>query len=107
MGFNERIQQAVLLFRERVSHGPVLVVGNLDADGITATSLIIRALMREHISFAVNIIKQINDAYLDELRNNSYEAIFFVDLGSGYINGIEQKLIGKHVFILDHHYPEK
>ena len=107
MGFNERIQQAVLLFRERVSHGPVLVVGNLDADGITATSLIVRALMREHISFAVNIIKQINDSYLDELSSSPYGTIFFVDLGSGYISGIEQKLTGKHVFILDHHYPEK
>lgn len=107
MGFTERVQQAVLLFRERALQGPLLVVGNLDTDGITATSLLVQALMREQLTFSVQIIKQLNDHYLDELRDCPYPTILFTDLGSGYINGIEQKLQGKNIFILDHHYPEK
>src|SRR3989344_5342904 len=105
MGFTERVQQAALLFRERVLHGPVLVVGNLDTDGITATSIILRALARENITFASTIIKQISDSFLDEIRDTGYAAILFADLGSGYLTGIEEKLQGKQVFIFDHHFP--
>ncbi len=107
MGFAERVQQAVLLFRERVKQGPVFLIGNLDTDGITATSLLAHALMREHITFSLQIIKQLHDDFLEEVQRSPYQTIIFADLGSGYVSGIEQKLQGKQVFIFDHHYPEK
>ena len=107
MGFTERVHQAVLLFRERVHSGPVLVVGNLDTDGITGTSILVQTLLHEGIPFGVHIIKQLSDPFLNELRETAYPVIFFADLGSGYLTGIERALQGKHVFIFDHHHPER
>lgn len=107
MGFAERVQQAVLLFRDRVTSGPVLVIGNLDTDGLTATSILAHALTREGIPFAVHIIKQITPGFLDELKNMDYGTFFFADLGSSSLRGLASALQGKHIFILDHHPPEK
>jgi len=107
MGFIERVQQAVLLFRERVHDGPVLVVGNLDTDGITSTSLLVKGLMREGLTFSVKIIKQITDELLVDINDSSYTAVLFADLGSGMLGKIEEMLEGKQVFVFDHHYPDK
>jgi single-stranded-DNA-specific exonuclease len=84
---------------------PVKIVGNLDADGITSVSLLAKAFSRKGIKYAVSIIKQINNEFLKSLKNEDYGVIIFVDLGSGYINQINEEL-DKEVFILDHHFPE-
>jgi single-stranded-DNA-specific exonuclease len=107
MGFIERVQQAVLLFRDRVKTGPVLVVGNLDTDGITSTSILIKALSREGLTCSVQIVKQLHDELLQEIKESPYATVIFTDLGSGTLVGIETFLEGKSVFIFDHHYPEK
>jgi len=84
---------------------PVRIVGNLDADGITSTAILVKAFSRMGVKFSVSVIKQITDEFLDILSREPYEIVFFVDLGSGYLKSINEKL-EKDVYVLDHHFPD-
>ena len=105
--FSKSVKEFVGDFLNVVSEDkrPVKIVGNLDTDGITSVSLLAKAFSRKKIKYAVSIIKQINNEILRSLKNEDYSAVVFVDLGSGYINQINEEL-DKEVFILDHHFPE-
>jgi len=105
MEFLQAVEDVVKEFNN-LEKRTVRIVGHLDADGISSTSILISALKRENIKFNVSIIKQIDQNILDELKKEDYPIIFFVDLGSGNLSMIEKALTGKHVFILDHHKPE-
>lgn len=101
--FINAIQNSINKFKT-FSEKPVRIIGHLDADGIAASSILIQTFKREKIKFAASIIKQIDRELLEELKRENYETIFFVDLGSGYLNLIKE--INKNIFILDHHKPE-
>lgn len=98
--FINAIKQGVNKFR-LLKEKPIRIIGHLDADGIAASSILIQALKREDIKFTVSIVRQVDEELLDELQRESYEVLFFVDLGSGYLDLIST--LKKKVFILDHH----
>ncbi len=102
--FIDAIKDCVNKFRSLMGK-PVRIIGHLDADGIAASSILIQALRREGLKFAVSIVRQIDEELLDELKREDYEVIFFVDLGSGYLNLINK--LKKKIFVLDHHQIEK
>ena len=86
---------------------PIKLIGNLDSDGITATSILIKAFLRENLKFSVSVIKQITPKIVSELKHEPYDTIVFTDLGSGYLTQLEEHLSNKTIFILDHHIPDK
>jgi RecJ-like exonuclease len=102
MEFLQAVEDVVKEFNN-LEKRVVRVIGHLDADGISSSSILISALKRENIKFNVSIIKQIDQNILDELNKENYPVIFFVDLGSGNLSMIEKTLNDKTVFILDHH----
>ena len=104
--FLNYIKEAVLDFRN-VGNKSVRIIGHLDSDGLCSTSIITKALHREKIKFVSSIVKQVTEKLIEELINEDYEIIIFVDLGSGSIELINEKLINKKVFILDHHSTSK
>lgn len=104
--FIAAIDSAVERFRE-LDDSPVRIVSHLDSDGIASASILIKALKREDRKFSLSIVKQIDQDLLESLKREEYQILFFVDLGSGYLNNIGQYLQGKKVFILDHHKPEE
>ncbi|MFH0936461.1 MAG: DHH family phosphoesterase [Candidatus Woesearchaeota archaeon] len=105
MEFLESVENAVKEFNN-LEKRTVRIIGHLDADGISSTSILISALKRENIKFNVSIIKQVDQNILDELKKEEYSTIFFVDLGSGNLDMIEKTLNSKTIFVLDHHKPE-
>ncbi len=105
MEFLESVENAVKEFNN-LEKRTVRIIGHLDADGISSTSILISALKRENIKFNVSIIKQVDQNILDELKKEEYSTIFFVDLGSGNLDMIEKTLNNKTIFVLDHHKPE-
>ena len=104
--FLNYIKEAVLDFK-KVGNKSVRIIGHLDSDGLCSTSIITKALHREKIKFVSSIVKQVTEKLIEELINEDYETIVFVDLGSGSIELINEKLINKKVFILDHHSTSK
>src|SRR3989344_416360 len=105
MNFEDAIAGGVEQYR-RLNKSPIRIVAHLDSDGISACSILIKALKRERVNFVSSIVKQIDDNLLKELKSEPYKTIFFIDLGSGYLDEINEAL-KKNIFILDHHKPEK
>ena len=90
MDFQQSLEDLVAKFKS--IKGGVKIVGNLDSDGIAATSILIRAFENEKIKFAVSIVRQVDKNLVAELKNEDYPVIFFVDLGSDYLSLIEKML---------------
>ncbi|MFC1732295.1 DHHA1 domain-containing protein [candidate division KSB1 bacterium] len=105
--FKRSVALAAQRFKE-IFKGPcngkcVRIVSHLDADGITAASILINALNRENINYSISIVQQLNSKIIDSLKKEDYECFMFTDLASEYASELSEKLKDKYVFILDHH----
>lgn len=86
------------------SSKPIRIVGNLDTDGITSTSIICKTLSRLDIRYVVSVVKQVNSELLGSLKMEDYDVIVFADLATAYINELSE--FDNDIFVLDHHFPE-
>ena len=80
----------------------IKIIGHIDCDGISSTSIIVKALEREDFRFSVMNVKQLDKNILDEILKDDFDVLFFLDLGSENIKDIGKRT-NKTVFILDHH----
>lgn len=87
------------------SNKPVRIIGNIDADGITSTSIICKALSRRDIRYVASVVKQVNSELLEALKLEEYDVVVFADLATAYLETLS-KDFDKDIFVLDHHYPE-
>ena len=90
--------------------GKVRVVSHYDCDGITAGSIICRALFREGKDFQITFVKQLNEDLIKKIADGDEALVIFTDLGSGYLDLICKHLLNKNikrkVIIADHHETE-
>ena len=105
--FDEDVKKAAEEFKKIDKKEIIRVISHLDADGISAASLIVKCLNNESRKYSLSIVPQIKRELLEELSNEQYKYFVFTDLGSGVLTGIEELFKEKKVFILDHHEPEK
>jgi len=70
---------------------------------LSSSAIITRALTREGIPFALSTVRQLDDYVLDEIGRENYQAIIFLDLGSGSLSKIEKIFNDREVFVIDHH----
>ena len=105
--FDEDVKKTAEEFKKIDKKEIIRVISHLDADGISAASLIVKCLNNESRKYSLSIVPQIKRELLEELSNEQYKYFVFTDLGSGVLTGIEELFKGKIVFILDHHEPEK
>ncbi len=80
----------------------ILVVGHLDADGITSSSVIGKAIQRKKGRFIIRIYGEMTREILEELREGEYDFHIFCELGAGMVKEIED-VLGEKWLILDHH----
>ncbi len=104
--FIKEVEAAVNVFKTLPKTAPVRIVSHLDADGICACSILVKALIRENRNYSISIIPQLEKDALEEFSREHNEIYFFTDLGSGMVKSINTILKNKTVFILDHHEPE-
>ena len=100
--FLNAIKETVHSFRS-LAKDTIKLVSHLDADGLSSSSIMIRALQREGLHFSLTTIRQLDEYVLEEIKREHYPIVFFLDLGSGSLSKIEEYLAEKKVFILDHH----
>ncbi len=85
------------------SAGFLRVISHHDADGIAAAAIITGALSRARKQFHLSITKGLDDDIIEGLAKEGNEAILFLDMGSGQIEGLEH--LEAKVAVLDHHKP--
>ena len=105
--FEKSIDEAVQKFKELDKNERIRIISHLDADGICACAILLKALNNENRNYSISIVQQLNENILANLGKEDYKCYFFTDLGSGQIDLIEKKLGHKKVFILDHHKPKE
>lgn len=105
--FEEQLATAVEKFRQLPRNARIRVVSHLDADGICACAILLKALDRENRNYSISIVQQLNEAVLKGLAKEDYSVYFVTDLGSGQLEHIKAYFNGKQVFVLDHHTPQE
>jgi len=105
--FKEDIKKSADEFKKIDKKEIIRVISHLDADGISAASLMVKFLNNDNRKYSLSIVPQIKKETLQELARESYKYFVFADIGSGALTEIENLFSNKIVFILDHHEPEK
>jgi RecJ-like exonuclease len=102
--FLSSAQDAAKAILEAVKEdGFIHVFSHLDADGVAAAGIIGKALFRVDAKFRVRITQWIEDKIVGEILSDKPQLAIFTDLGSGYIDLLNQKLAEFKIVILDHH----
>jgi RecJ-like exonuclease len=101
--FEAALKRAADDFKSIDKTKAVKLISNLDADGITAASIMIRVLERENLSYSLCILHQLKEEDAKMLAEEDCEVYIFCDLGSGQLKSLNKHFVGKKVFILDHH----
>src|SRR3989344_3839287 len=78
---------------------PLKVIGHLDTDGITSSAIFSRAMNRWGKKFSLEIVKGLEESFIDSLGEES--VLIFLDLASGSLEQLSKKKT--EVFIFDHH----
>lgn len=81
----------------------LVVVSHVDADGLTAASIICTALERRGINYKPLFFRQLDDAALKQIADIGSDLVIFTDLGSGMVKEI--CALGLRAVIADHHKP--
>jgi RecJ-like exonuclease len=88
--------------------GKIRLVGQYDADGISATAIAHQMLERAGKEFEYEILKQLYREDVERLKEEDEGLILFVDIGSGKASDIEEILADeKEVVVSDHHEPSE
>ena len=88
--------------------GKIRLVGQYDADGISATAIAHQMMERAGKEFEYEILKQLYREDVERLKEEDEGLILFVDIGSGKASDIEEILADeKEVVVSDHHEPSE
>jgi single-stranded-DNA-specific exonuclease len=88
--------------------GKIRLIGQYDADGISATAVAHRMLERLEKDFEYEILKQLYEEDVERIAEEDEGLLLFVDIGSGQSNFIKEHILeetDKEVIISDHHEP--
>jgi len=105
--FKEDIKKSVEEFKKIPKNEVIRVISHLDADGISAASIMVKCLENDSRKYSISIVPQIKKDVLESISKEPYNYFVFTDIGSGALTDMEKLFQGKKVFILDHHEPEK
>jgi RecJ-like exonuclease len=81
----------------------VLVVGHNDADALSSLGIFCGTASLLDATYVALSVPRIEEVFSDEVYRG-FDAVVFVDMGSGYLNLIGEK-VSAQVIVLDHHKP--
>ena len=98
--------QAAQRIKDFVNAGRFIrVISHLDADGLTAASILAKSLFRLDAVFRTRIGKQLDEGLVKDLAAEEASPIVFTDFGSGGLDLLRRGLSRNEVVVLDHHQP--
>jgi RecJ-like exonuclease len=91
----------------------VLAISHIDADGISALSIVVKMLEREGKETVWRNIHQLNSETIIDVveltKENTPDLLIFTDLGTGQMELILNQIVSKgniqRIIVLDHHLP--
>ena len=86
--FNRDVNKAAAAFRDIDKKEVIRVISHLDADGISACSILIKLLNNDNRKYSVSIVQQLNKDVLSQLASEPYNCFIFTDIGSGVVRDI-------------------
>lgn len=99
------IEKIISDFKKAGENAFIRIISHYDTDGITAAAILAKALQREDKKFSIEIIKQLEKNFIEEIIEKAQEdqnqVFVFLDLGSSCLDLLEK--IPANVFVLDHH----
>ncbi|MFO7711296.1 MAG: DHH family phosphoesterase [Candidatus Woesearchaeota archaeon] len=101
MEFDSHVRAVAQKIREIPDGETVRVISHFDCDGICAAAIFVKTLLRSDRSFSLSFVPHLDEDYIRELACEDYNYYFFLDLGSGILDLFD--IIGKTVFVIDHH----
>ena len=102
---HEQIRNAVARFNSWDKESTVMIISHLDADGISASAIMIGLMNNANRKYSITILPQLDEKKILELKDSKEKYIIFSDLGSGQLREINDYLSDKEIIILDHHEP--
>ncbi len=104
--FTTDASEAARLISECVEkEGFIHVVSHLDADGLAAAGVVGKALWRLGANFRVRIQQWVDEKIVADIVSDKPTLTILTDLGSGYLNVLNEHLSNHQIVILDHHQP--
>lgn len=103
--------EACQIFAENIQNVnnkfPIYVFSHLDADGLTAASILAATFTRADLNFQVRILDRLEYEALNILKNTlpRGSTVIFSDIGTGLAEAFLKWEESHKVFILDHHLP--
>src|SRR3989338_8798869 len=92
--FKEYVEITLEKFKDIDKKETIRLVSHLDADGISAIAIMIRALNLDNRKYSISIVQQLNEDVVRALSRESYDNFVFTDLGSGQLSIIKKYLAG-------------
>jgi len=100
--------EAAYLILAHIEKGDIIHVStHIDADGISAGGIMGKALLRAGAKFRLRLERWMDEKVADRIAEENAALTIFTDMGSGYLDLLEERLANKDVIILDHHQPIK
>jgi single-stranded-DNA-specific exonuclease len=94
-----KIKEAIEKLDNLSKTKPIKIISHHDTDGITSAAVFSKALQRWEKSFSLEIVKNLENGYIEKL--NEDQILIFLDLASGSLPLLSKK--NTEIFILDHH----
>ena len=104
--FLSATREAAEAILEHVEKGrSVLVISHLDADGLSAAGILGSALRRKDAVFRIRIERWLDESVAEEISAEKDCLPVLADMGSGYLDILNERMKGKPLVVLDHHQP--
>ena len=104
---SDRLTDALKHFCEKLrtsveGGNEVSIITHLDADGITAASIMAMALRRMGARYSVRAVSDMNSSVVENMKADGRDFYVITDLGGGWASNLRKALDNKWV-IIDHH----
>ena len=112
MGNLEALKAKASLIAEKIVEAAegkkrILILGHIDADGISSASLIARALRCIEAPYNIRILNDLTPTVLEGLKDEEYDLYILCELGGGMLRLLENYLGSRWVLIDHHQVPEE
>ncbi len=105
-GFFEDCKTAAEEILENIKkEGFIPIFSHNDPDGVTAGSILAKAIHRAGGSFLLRVIDRLDETTIGEIKKIQSNFYVFAEIGSGYLDVLKELSEKSKILVIDHHRP--